>query len=134
MDRNWQYAYIVIPLVIVLGAIWFLRSRPDESAIVDRCTSAPAAPTELTFALVQNTPGQPARVTLTWKPSSAGDPATIYVVEAGSTSGATNVGNFISNIDSYATDAPPGSYYARVRAQNACGSSDPSNEVLVTIQ
>jgi hypothetical protein len=29
---------------------------------------------------------------------------------------------------------PPGIYYARVRAKNACGVSPPSNEIMVTVK
>jgi len=134
MDRKWQYAYIVIPLVIVLGAIYVLRGGPGgDEPRSDECTSAPAAPTDLRATREGGPAGSPVRVRLSWQPPNGGDAATIYVVEAGSTSGASNVGNFVANTPSYETDAPPGKYYVRVRGQNACGSSDPSNEIIVDV-
>jgi len=33
----------------------------------------------------------------------------------------------------FSTNAPPGTYYVRVRATNACGTSAPSNEILVNV-
>lgn len=71
-------------------------------------------------------------VTLTWV--SVPGP-TSYLVEAGSVSGAANLavidtGN-VSPI--LMATAPPGTYFVRVRAKNACGLSAPSNQVVVVV-
>ena len=133
MDQKWKSALILIPLIVLVGGIWMFRSRPESS---DGCTSPPGIPTELKFTVTPPAPGVPgavARVSLTWTPPASGDAPTMYVVEAGSAPGASNVGNYVSSTASFSTDAPPGTYYGRVRAQNACGSSEPSSEIEVKV-
>ena len=57
---------------------------------------------------------------------------TSYLVEAGSTSGASNIASFnVGNVTSVSVDVPPGTYYVRVRGANAGGISNPSNEIMV---
>jgi hypothetical protein len=73
-------------------------------------------------------------VILAWSPS-AGNP-TSYVVEAGSSPGASNLAN--SDLGGpapslTATGVGPGVYYVRVRGKNACGLGGPSNEVVVVV-
>jgi hypothetical protein len=72
-------------------------------------------------------------VTLQW--SAATGNATTYVVEAGSASGRSNLGAFVTgHLDtSFVTPAPSGTYFVRVRAANAFGASVPSNEVTVVV-
>jgi hypothetical protein len=36
-------------------------------------------------------------------------------------------------VTSVGTPAPPGTYFVRIRAQNACGTSAPSNEQAITV-
>jgi hypothetical protein len=91
--------------------------------------SAPGPPSALTHAKVG------LFVTLTWSAPAAGGAVTSYVIEAGSASGASDLAviptgspaPIISGV------APPGRYYVRAKAQNACGLSTPSNEILVTL-
>jgi hypothetical protein len=95
-----------------------------------RCDGAPAPPTDLT--LVSNS-----RNTLTgaWRASPG---AALYVIESGARPGSSE----FHSREVPATDppsitiyrVPPGKYYARVRAQNACGLSQPSNEIEVLVQ
>jgi hypothetical protein len=61
--------------------------------------------------------------------------ALAYVIEAGSSSGGTDLAvlDTGTNANSYTGTAPAGTYYTRVRARNACGSSGVSNEVVFTI-
>jgi Fibronectin type III domain len=75
-------------------------------------------------------------VTLNWLAPTSPDPATSYVIEAGSSSGATNIAVF--DTDSTATTltvtgVPAGTYFVRVRAKNSSGSSAPSNEIVLTV-
>jgi hypothetical protein len=73
-------------------------------------------------------------VTLTW--TQPGGSPTTYVVEAGSAPGLANLASVStgSATPAYvATAVAPGNYFVRVRARNASGTSDPSNEVIVSV-
>ena len=71
-------------------------------------------------------------VSLTW---GAATGATSYLVEAGSASGLANLAviDTGSPILGLQANAPPGTYFVRVRAKNGCGLSAPSNQVTVTV-
>ena len=72
-----------------------------------------------------------AHVVLTWTPSSA---ASSYVLEAGSGAGLANLFHGeVGNVPRFATTAPPGTYYVRIRARSFCGESGASNEIVVMI-
>lgn len=72
------------------------------------------------------------RLTMTWFPPSAGVEPARYVVEAGSASGASNIGAIAVAGRSFVFDGvPPGFYYLRVRAQNAGGTSPATEDQLV---
>lgn len=90
------------------------------------CAGPPFAPTGLTQSVSGTT------ITLSWTGSTG---ATSYVIQAGSASGRSDLSN--SNTGGAATSlsvtAPSGTYYVRVLAQNACGASGASNEVVVTV-
>lgn len=105
--------------------IWPLGRRMAAAAI-----APPAPPIGLTASVFGQT------VVLTWTPSAAGGTATSYVVQAGSSSGLSNLANSGTGSDLptlTATSVPPGVYYVRVLAQNASGASGPSNEIVVTV-
>ncbi len=89
--------------------------------------SMPAAPSAL--QVLSNTGGT---VTLGWS-ASAG--AAAYVLEAGSGPSLSNLANSdVGAVTTYtATNVGTGTYYVRVRAKNACGSSLPSNEVVLVV-
>ncbi len=92
------------------------------------CVAAPGAPTGLVFSVIGSS------VTLIWTAPGGGCAPTGYIVEAGSTSGASNLANF--NTGSTRTSFSSGSvgagtYYARVRSANGAGQSGPSNEVVI---
>lgn len=93
---------------------------------VPPCT-APSAP----FTVSAATNG--ATVTIAWGAAS-GSP-TSYVVDVGTSSGASNVASQDtgSTATSLSSTMSPGIYFARVRAVNACGTSAASNEVAFTI-
>lgn len=91
---------------------------------------APNAPTNLAASVSGST------VTLTWTAPASGESVSSYVVEAGSTSSATNLANFDTGRSAaslVATDVPVGTYYVRVRASNLTGRGAPSNEIVLTV-
>jgi hypothetical protein len=69
-------------------------------------------------------------VTLQWN-NAAG--AVDYVVEAGGSSGAGDVASIPRAGTTLVAQAPPGTYYVRVRPRNACGSGWWSNELVVVV-
>ncbi len=92
--------------------------------------TAPGAPGRLSVTVSGSS------VTFVWSPPTSGDPALSYILEAGSTSGAANLANLAT--DSTATTLSAsgvgaGTYFVRVRAQNAGGVSPASNEVVVVV-
>jgi len=92
------------------------------------CSAAPQAPGGLAATVA----GQ--AVTLVW--GAAGGQPTSYVLEAGSAPGSTNLVNsdLGGNATSLsATGVGSGRYFVRVRAKNACGTSGPSNEIIVVV-
>jgi subtilisin len=75
-------------------------------------------------------------VTLTWNVATDSAPPTSFIVEAGSLPGLTNFGTFETGTFTLATtvnDVQPGTYWVRVRARNAHGVSEPSNEVRIDV-
>ena len=104
--------------------------QPIDSHAV-RCDVAPAPPSDLT--LVSNS-----RNTLigAWRASPG--PVALYVIESGSRPGSSEFpAREVPPTDAPSVTiyrVPPGKYYARVRAQNACGLSAPSNEIEVVVQ
>ena len=55
-------------------------------------------------------------------------------MEAGTTSGASNVGAFdVSPVSPLVVTAPAGTYLRRIRARNASGLSSASNEVVIVV-
>jgi glucose/arabinose dehydrogenase len=59
--------------------------------------------------------------------------ATSYVLEVGLAPGQAALSTNVGPLVEFSTTAPAGTYFARVRAVNACGSSPPSNEAQVTL-
>ncbi len=95
---------------------------------LDARTSAPAAPTN--FRVVMN--GTTAVFSWTVPGSNTTGSATSYVIDAGFSPGATAISIPAGTGTSFTIpNVPPGTFYVRVRAVNAFGSSPPSNEVTL---
>jgi hypothetical protein len=69
-----------------------------------------------------------------WNPPLS--PPGAYLLEAGTSPGASGLLRtaISGEVTAYtATNVPPGSYYVRLRVSTRCGTSDPSNEVFLTV-
>jgi hypothetical protein len=92
------------------------------------CTSPPTSPTNLT-RMVSGT-----SVQFTWTAGAGGCVATGYTVSVGTTPGGTGVSSAtVTTTSATINIAASGTYYARVNASNAYGSSGPSGEVTFSI-
>lgn len=73
-------------------------------------------------------------ITLSWIPPAAGGAVSTYIVQAGTASGAANVFNGAVGAGTAVSGAvAPGTYFLRVFAQSAGGTSGPSNEASVSV-
>ena len=88
---------------------------------------APGTPTGLTAAVSGGS------VTLRWNAPTTGGAPTGYVLFVGSASGASNLGSFaLGAVTTLTSPAPPGQYFVRVVATNACGAAT-SNQASFVI-
>ena len=118
----------------VRNGLYFVRVRAanaagvsapsNEIAVRVGCVTAPTVPVGLVTQVSGTT------VAVAWQPSAG---ATGYVLEAGSAPGAANLAMVPLGTPSLLASVPPGTYYVRVRAQNACGSSAPSGEAVLNV-
>jgi TonB family protein len=105
-------------------------SAPSQDVIVAvgaTCTP-PSAPQNLQASVN----GQV--VTLGWAPPAAGTPPVTYTLLAGSSPGASNLAVVsMGTQTSLQASVPNGTYYVRVVATNACGTSTASTEATVVV-
>jgi hypothetical protein len=125
----------------VPDGVYFIRVRSRVGAqlsppsaevmiVVGNLPSPPEAPRNLSHSLNGST------LTLSWQLPLFGAP-TSYVIDAGTASGLTDIAIFntgSSALTASFPNVPPGTYYVRVRAQNAQGLSVASNERTITVQ
>jgi hypothetical protein len=110
-----------------------------ESHFTVRACTAPGPPQSFAFSveyqpLCADCPPT-GFVTLAWSAPTTGTSPTTYIVEAGSAPGLANLVSAATGAGlGVATPAPSGAYYVRIRAQNACGTSPPSSEALITVR
>lgn len=129
MNKNGVIAVVVVVVAVVLVGLWAMRSGSQNTSGRMDCNAAPSAPS----SLVPTKNGT--IVTLNWTAPVGSDPVSTYVIEVGNTPGTNNVGTFVApgSAATFQREAPPGTYYVRVFARNACGTSAASNEVVVTV-
>lgn len=130
MNKNGIVAVVVVITAVVLVGLWVMRSgqtRPGGRQF--DCTAPPSAPTNLTA----KTEGD--FVSGTWTAPLGENPPTTYVIEAGGQSGLNDQGTYVvpATQTNFGRKTPPGVFYARVFARNACGTSPASNEVQVSV-
>jgi len=118
------------------NGVYFARVRARNSAgtgpfsnevsFAIGATARPGPPTSLVGSVLGGA------VNFAWQAPTTGGAPTGYRIEAGSATGLSNLAILdIGNVTSFSTPAPTGVYFVRVRAFNAMGFSDPSNEVVV---
>jgi hypothetical protein len=119
------------------GGVYFVRVRARSGTVI----GPPSNEVVVTVPGTCNSPLPPAAlnhsvsgaaVHLTWAPVAG---ATRYMIEAGGGPSLSNLARIDtgSAATTFSATAPPGTYYMRARAQNACGVSQPSNEIVSTI-
>lgn len=109
-------------------------SAPSNEVIVkvaaDACSTPPDAPAGLSARVIADT------VTLVWQAAATGCTATSYVIQAGSSPGLSNLAYFSTGSPATtftATSVTAGTYYVRILAANAAGTSAASNEITVVV-
>jgi len=106
------------------------NARTVGSSSVSVAAVVNSAPTNLTWSANGTT------VLLVWTSPALGDPAVSYIIEAGSSSGlsdlaSVNTGNTSTSLT--VSGVPPGVYYVRVRARNGGGTGAASSEIVVIV-
>jgi len=101
----------------------------DQAFVVGQagCSGPPSAPLDLRATVANGV------VQLTWR-AAAASIATGYRLTAGVTSGGSQVGTFaVGPTTTFSAAAPPGAYFVRVAAVNACGLGVPSAEAVAVV-
>ena len=129
MNKNGVVAVVVVITAVVLVGLWVMRSGQTRSGRQFDCTDPPQAPQGLTYTKNGND------VRGSWQPPAGGESPTHYVIEVGSASGLNDQGTFIVPATQlqFGKVTPASTYYGRVFARNACGTSPPSNEITYTV-
>lgn len=92
------------------------------------CVTPPGAPTLAPAMVTGNS------VALSWTPTASACAATTFTVLAGSAPGSSNLAAVpTGSAPTLSASAPNGTYYVRVVAVNAAGSSIPSNEITIVV-
>ncbi len=104
------------------------QSEPTPTLRIDAGCTAPPGPPSFFGAFVDGT-----SVDLEW--GKARGNVARYILEVGSASGLNNIltTSFPESTTTLDTTAPPGTYFLRVKAANACGTGAASSEVFFTI-
>ena len=130
MNKNGLVAMVVAVAVVVLAGLWMMQgggSRPGSQQL--DCAAPPNAPRNFSHTLADRV------ATGVWEAPQGTESIVNYVLEVGTTSGATNLGVITvpGNQTSYTAPVQPGPVFARVYARNVCGMSPSSNEISFTV-
>jgi hypothetical protein len=130
MNKNGIVAVVVVITAVVLVGLWVMRSGQTRPGGRDfDCTAPPAAPSNLTYTKSGDV------VTGAWNAPAGENAPTTYVIEAGSGAGLNDQGTYVvpATQTTFGRPTPAGSYFVRVFARNACGTSPASNEVQFSV-
>ena len=106
-------------------------SAPSNEVMVTVAPVACPVPVAPTGLVATPSPGA---AVLRWSAPTSGGTPTSYRLDAGTSSGASNLGSFpLPAVTAVSTPAPPGTYFVRLVAINACGASPPSAPVSFTV-
>ena len=127
MNKNGVMAVVVAVVAIVLVGLWAMRS--GEQGFGADCSGPPSVPQGVNYTESGKV------VTITWSPAPATDSVATYLIEATTTRG-VNPTTFVApgSATSFQRQGPPGIYYVNVFARNACGTSGPSSELVITVK
>lgn len=131
MNKNGSLAVVIVVAAVLLIGLWVLRTGQQRAGARQfDCATAPGVPAS--FAIAK---ARPDLARLTWLPPTSAEMPTSFVVEVGSATGKNDLGTFVApgTATSMDREAPPGTYYVRLYARNACGTSPASPEVVVTL-
>jgi hypothetical protein len=128
-----------VSFVDVPSGLYYVRVRarnevgtgtPSPDVLVAVNFTLPGAPRNFSATVSGDT------VTLNWAAPSSGSVVTNYVIEAGSSPGLTDraqTSTTGAQTSATFTGVPSGVYYVRVRARNALGAGNASNEITVPV-
>ena len=73
-------------------------------------------------------------IDIAWSPPVSGTEPIAYTIRVAASAGGSDIGIFsVGSVSTVSAPAPPGTYFLRVLATNACGVSDASTDVLVIV-
>lgn len=114
------------------GAAGGVEEVSNEIVVSGGCTAPPASPARFRAVLFGAALDS---ATFAWDAPDA--LVSTYTLVAGSAPGRADIASIPfsggGTLFTYASAIPPGSYYLRIRAANACGTSADSNELRLTI-
>jgi hypothetical protein len=131
MNKNGVLSVVIVVSAVILIGLWVLRTGQQRAGARQfDCGAAPEAPSQLTAEKLPNVSAR-----MTWQAPTGPEVPTSYVLETGSGSGKNDVATFIIPGNTTTTDRAgvPGTFFLRVYARNACGTSQASNEVSISL-
>jgi hypothetical protein len=123
----WWVTFAIVAVAVTTAACGGDSSRPTGPSPTPASCVLPAQPTALRIVATGSS------ITLTWV-SPTNVAVSDYLLEVGNSPGASNADSrTVSGTSFTLTNVPTGTYYARVKARNACGVGAVSSEASVVV-